>query len=520
VIDFGGATYDWEHKSSIINTRQYRAPEVILGLGWSTPSDVWSLGCILMELYMGELLFQTHDNAEHLALMEAILGPFPIVLSMAQGREVRKYFDRHGRQRYPENAPSSDSMKHVRSAKRLEDIIHPRDTVFYDLIRQMLIFDPVKRIAAKDALNHRFFTGVRQTKDLPVPAYLPESAPRELREKLHLEKAAVRSYTPAGSERRPRADSRVATARGDGDRPPTSNIHREREREQVRPASRGRVDRSPIGRRQSFSSNPALMASLAISRMPATTDRHRDEYGRRRRSPSGISSPGGSNVSPSKDTEGWHSRVKAADPSARPLQYEEAEDRKDRPRYQPGDHPVRAPARSDRIVVAVEGPAHLRRRTDEYEPPAATRQTSASSSKLHSDLPRIVEPTDTMASSGSLNVAFHKLLQAPPADLERLGSALKVPRAGSSGNESVGSLGALALPSEISMTPPVNGADSSLARLSRPSVLSSLAKAPAPAPDTPSLMRLSTSAASSTTSVRLTPQLENRNLAVDDYDDL
>ena len=33
VIDFGGATYDDERKSSIVNTRQYRAPEVILGWG-------------------------------------------------------------------------------------------------------------------------------------------------------------------------------------------------------------------------------------------------------------------------------------------------------------------------------------------------------------------------------------------------------------------------------------------------------------------------------------------------------
>lgn len=44
VIDFGGATYDYEKKSSIVNTRQYRAPEVILGVGWSMPSDLWSLG--------------------------------------------------------------------------------------------------------------------------------------------------------------------------------------------------------------------------------------------------------------------------------------------------------------------------------------------------------------------------------------------------------------------------------------------------------------------------------------------
>jgi serine/threonine protein kinase len=59
VIDFGGATYTDDRKSSIINTRQYRAPEVILELGWCTPSDLWSAGCIVSELYEGELLFAT-----------------------------------------------------------------------------------------------------------------------------------------------------------------------------------------------------------------------------------------------------------------------------------------------------------------------------------------------------------------------------------------------------------------------------------------------------------------------------
>lgn len=59
VIDFGGSTYDNERKASIVNTRQYRAPEVILDLGWSFPSDGWSAGCIAAELYQGELLFAT-----------------------------------------------------------------------------------------------------------------------------------------------------------------------------------------------------------------------------------------------------------------------------------------------------------------------------------------------------------------------------------------------------------------------------------------------------------------------------
>ena len=46
-------------------------------LGWSHPCDMWSIGCIMFELYRGYTLFQTHDNREHLAMMEHILGKLP-----------------------------------------------------------------------------------------------------------------------------------------------------------------------------------------------------------------------------------------------------------------------------------------------------------------------------------------------------------------------------------------------------------------------------------------------------------
>lgn len=81
LIDFGSATFDHEHHSKIVSTRHYRAPEVILELGWSHPCDAWSIGCILFELYQGMTLFQTHDNLEHLAMMERILGPLPYRMS-------------------------------------------------------------------------------------------------------------------------------------------------------------------------------------------------------------------------------------------------------------------------------------------------------------------------------------------------------------------------------------------------------------------------------------------------------
>jgi dual-specificity kinase len=74
LIDFGSATFNDEYHSSVVSTRHYRAPEIIFGLGWSFPCDIWSIGCILVEFFTGDALFQTHDNLEHLAMMEAVIG--------------------------------------------------------------------------------------------------------------------------------------------------------------------------------------------------------------------------------------------------------------------------------------------------------------------------------------------------------------------------------------------------------------------------------------------------------------
>jgi len=74
LIDFGSATFQDEYHSSVVSTRHYRAPEIILGLGWSYPCDIWSIGCILVEFFTGDALFQTHDNLEHLAMMEAVVN--------------------------------------------------------------------------------------------------------------------------------------------------------------------------------------------------------------------------------------------------------------------------------------------------------------------------------------------------------------------------------------------------------------------------------------------------------------
>jgi dual-specificity kinase len=74
VIDFGSAVFQNENHPLLASTRYYRAPEIILELGWSFPCDIWSIGCILVEFFKGDLLFPTDDDLEHLAMMESVCG--------------------------------------------------------------------------------------------------------------------------------------------------------------------------------------------------------------------------------------------------------------------------------------------------------------------------------------------------------------------------------------------------------------------------------------------------------------
>uniref|UniRef100_A0AAQ5Y2S7 dual-specificity kinase n=1 Tax=Amphiprion ocellaris TaxID=80972 RepID=A0AAQ5Y2S7_AMPOC len=155
LVDFGSATFDHEHHSAVISTRHYRAPEVILELGWSHPCDVWSIGCILFEFYEGFTLFQTHDNREHLAMMERIQGAIP--QRMIQRSRKQKYFQR-GRLDWNECTKAGRYVKN--KCKPLKKYLLSHGTehhLFFDLLEKMLEYEPSKRIRLSSALNHPFF---------------------------------------------------------------------------------------------------------------------------------------------------------------------------------------------------------------------------------------------------------------------------------------------------------------------------------------------------------------------------
>ncbi|KNC48139.1 CMGC/CLK protein kinase [Thecamonas trahens ATCC 50062] len=162
LIDFGSATYEHDYHSSVVSTRHYRAPEVILGLGWSFPCDIWSVGCILIELLTGEAVFQTHDNVEHLAMMERLLGAIPPSMARNADSHAQKYFDASGKLRWPELAQSKSSLRHVEQITPIDLMFSSEKRLLVDLVKKMLRFEPGERITARHALRHELFNKVRE----------------------------------------------------------------------------------------------------------------------------------------------------------------------------------------------------------------------------------------------------------------------------------------------------------------------------------------------------------------------
>ncbi|XP_075976362.1 uncharacterized protein LOC142976725 isoform X5 [Anticarsia gemmatalis] len=154
LIDFGSATFDHEHHSTIVSTRHYRAPEVILELGWSQPCDVWSIGCIMFELYLGITLFQTHDNREHLAMMERILGPIPYRMA----RKTRTKYFYHGKLDWDEKSSAGRYVReNCKPLLRYLQSTGEESRQLFELIARMLEYEPSQRITLRDALKHPFF---------------------------------------------------------------------------------------------------------------------------------------------------------------------------------------------------------------------------------------------------------------------------------------------------------------------------------------------------------------------------
>ncbi|XP_062102782.1 uncharacterized protein LOC133812944 [Humulus lupulus] len=156
VVDFGNACWADKQFTNEIQTRQYRAPEVVLQAGYSFSVDMWSFGCTAFELATGDMLFAPKDgqgfseDEDHLALMMELLGKIPRKVAIG-GVRSKDLFDRHG------------DLKRIRRLKywSLDKLLIEKYRFseseageFAEFLCPLLDFAPEKRPTAQQCLQH------------------------------------------------------------------------------------------------------------------------------------------------------------------------------------------------------------------------------------------------------------------------------------------------------------------------------------------------------------------------------
>ncbi|KAL7743052.1 hypothetical protein ACLKA6_005797 [Drosophila palustris] len=175
IVDFGSSCQLGQRIYQYIQSRFYRSPEVLLGIQYDLAIDMWSLGCILVEMHTGEPLFSGCNEFDQMNKIVEVLGMPPKYL-LDQAHKTRKFFDKivtdgsyvlkktlNGRKYKPPGSRKLHDILGVETGgpagRRLDEPGHSvADYLkFKDLILRMLDFDPKTRVTPYYALQHNFF---------------------------------------------------------------------------------------------------------------------------------------------------------------------------------------------------------------------------------------------------------------------------------------------------------------------------------------------------------------------------
>uniref|UniRef100_A0A0D9YGV5 Protein kinase domain-containing protein n=1 Tax=Oryza glumipatula TaxID=40148 RepID=A0A0D9YGV5_9ORYZ len=156
VIDLGSSCFLTDNLCLYVQSRSYRAPEVILGLPYDQRIDIWSLGCILAELYTGEVLFPNEPVPIMLAQMIGIIGPIDMEM-LALGEETQKYFT-DDYDLFTKNEETDQFEYLIPEKSSLQHHLQCPDSEFVDFLSYLLQINPRRRPTASEALQHQWLS--------------------------------------------------------------------------------------------------------------------------------------------------------------------------------------------------------------------------------------------------------------------------------------------------------------------------------------------------------------------------
>ncbi|KAF2086689.1 kinase-like protein [Saccharata proteae CBS 121410] len=212
IIDFGSACDERQTVYTYIQSRFYRSPEVLLGLPYSAAIDMWSLGCIVVELFLGLPLFPGSSEYNQVARITEMLG-LPPTWMLEMGKQSGEFFekvhDEYGRRTYRlksmeqysrEHGTKEQPSKKYFSATTLPEIIKnypmPRKnmkpaeiergeqfemanrTAFIDFAQGLLNLNPLERWTPAQAKMHPFITQAKFTGPFVPPMMMRTGSTR------------------------------------------------------------------------------------------------------------------------------------------------------------------------------------------------------------------------------------------------------------------------------------------------------------------------------------------------------
>jgi len=190
IVDFGSSCQLGQRIYQYIQSRFYRSPEVLFGIPYDLAIDMWSLGCILVEMHTGEPLFSGQNEVDQVNKIVEVLG-LPPKHVLDQAPKAKKYFHKLPDGSYVLNV-SKEKKYRGPGSRKIHDILgvetggpggrrlgEPGHSVadylrFKDLILRMLEYDPKTRITPYYALQHNFFKRTSEDNSVGWGGGLPQ----------------------------------------------------------------------------------------------------------------------------------------------------------------------------------------------------------------------------------------------------------------------------------------------------------------------------------------------------------